>query len=61
MGVVKTKKKSQGELKDRGTVYMFVGYHPSHACDVYRMRNLKSKHIKTFLKVKIQKRKDACH
>jgi hypothetical protein len=47
MGVVTTKKKIQGKLKDRVTVCMFVGYPPNHACDVYRMLNLKTKHIIT--------------
>ena len=45
MGIVTTKKKIQGKLKDRGTVCMFTGYPPNHACDVYRMLNLKTKHI----------------
>jgi len=45
MGIVTTKKKIQGKLKDRGNACMFVGYPPSHACDVYRMLNLKTKHI----------------
>ena len=45
MGIVMTKKKIQGKLKDRGTVCMFTGYPPNHACDVYRMLNLKTKHI----------------
>jgi hypothetical protein len=45
MGIVTTKEKIQGKLKDRGTVYMFVGYPPNHACEVYRMLNLKIKHI----------------
>ena len=31
MGIVTTKEKIQGMLKDRGTVCMFVGYPPSHA------------------------------
>ena len=45
MGIVTTKKKIQGKLKDRGTVCMFAGYPPNHACDVYRMLSLKTKHI----------------
>ena len=45
MGVVTTKEKIQGKLKDRGTVCMFVGYPPSHACDVYRMLNMSTRHV----------------
>jgi hypothetical protein len=45
MGIVKTNKKIQGKLKYRGTVYMYVGYPPNFAFDVYRMLHLKTKHI----------------
>jgi hypothetical protein len=45
MGIVRTKKKIQGKLRDRGTVFMFVGYTPNIACYVNRMLNLKTKHI----------------
>jgi hypothetical protein len=34
----------QGKLKNRGTVCMFVGYASNHACDVYRILNLKTNH-----------------
>jgi hypothetical protein len=44
MGIVTTKKKIQGKLKDRGNACMFVGYPPSYACDFYMMLNLKTKH-----------------
>jgi hypothetical protein len=49
MGIVITKKKIQGKLKDSGTatVCIFVGFHPNHAYDVYRMLNVKTKHIIT--------------
>jgi hypothetical protein len=45
MGVVTTKEKIQGKLKDRGTVCMFVGYPPSHACNIYRMLNMSTRHV----------------
>jgi hypothetical protein len=45
IGIVTTKKKIQGKLKDYGTVRMFVGHPPNHICDVFRMLNLKTKHI----------------
>jgi hypothetical protein len=45
MGVVTTREKIQGKLKDQGTVSIFVGYPPSHACDVYRMLNMSTKHV----------------
>ena len=45
MGVVTTKNNIQGKLEDRGKVCMFVGYPPSHACDVYKMFNLETKRI----------------
>jgi hypothetical protein len=44
LGIVTIKKKIQGKHKDRGTVCMFVGYPPDHACDAYRMLNLKKKY-----------------
>jgi hypothetical protein len=45
MGTLTTKKKVQGNLKDQATVFTFVRYPPNHACDVYRMLNLKTKHM----------------
>jgi hypothetical protein len=45
MGIVTLKKKIQGKLKDQGTIFMFVGYPPNHACNFYRILNLKTKHI----------------
>jgi hypothetical protein len=45
MGVVTTGKKIQGKLEDKGTICMFIGYPPNHACDVYRMFNLNTKQV----------------
>jgi hypothetical protein len=45
MGIMITKNKFQGKLKDQETVCMFVGYPPNHACDVYITLNLKKKLI----------------
>jgi hypothetical protein len=45
MGVVTTKDKIQGKLKDRVTVCMFVGYPPSHACNVYKILKISAKHV----------------
>jgi hypothetical protein len=45
MGIMTEKKKFQGKFKNRGTVWMYVGYRPNHPYDVYRMLNLKTKHI----------------
>jgi hypothetical protein len=45
MGVITTKEKIQGKLKDQGTVCMFVGYSQSHACNVYRMLNMSTRHV----------------
>jgi hypothetical protein len=45
IGILTTKKEIQGKLKDFGTVCIYVGYAPNSACDVYRMLNLKTKHI----------------
>jgi hypothetical protein len=45
IGIVTTKKKIQGKLKDRGTVCIFVRYSPNNSCDSYRIHNLKTKQI----------------
>jgi hypothetical protein len=45
MVIVLTKNKIQETLKDSVTVFMFVGYPPHHACDIYRILTLKTKHI----------------
>jgi hypothetical protein len=45
MDIVMKNKKIQGKLKDCGTVCLFVGYPPNHACDVCRMLNVNTKHI----------------
>ena len=45
IGVVTTKDKIQGKLKNRGTPCMFVGYSAHHAHDVYRMLNLETEMI----------------
>jgi hypothetical protein len=45
MVILTIKKKIYGKLKDLGTVCMFIGYPSNHACDVYGMPNLKTKHI----------------
>jgi hypothetical protein len=37
MDVVTTKDKLQGKLNDSDMMCMFVGYLPSHSCDVYMM------------------------
>ena len=42
IGVVTTKDKIQGKLKNRGTPCMFVGYTENHSSDVYRMLNLET-------------------
>ena len=42
IGVVTTKDKIQGKLKNRGTPCMFVGYTENHSRDVYRMLNLET-------------------
>jgi hypothetical protein len=47
MGIVTTKKKIQGKLKDQVTVCKLVGYSPNCAYVVYRMLYLKIKHIIT--------------
>jgi hypothetical protein len=45
MGVVTTKSDIQGNLTNRGTTCMFVGYSVNHSNDVYRMLKLDSKRI----------------
>jgi hypothetical protein len=45
MCVATTKNKIQGKLSDKETVYVFVGYAVSHADDVYRLLNSKTKSI----------------
>ena len=45
VGLVTTKNKIQGKLRNRGTVCMFVGYSVDHAHDVYRMLNLETNRI----------------
>jgi hypothetical protein len=45
MGIVTTKEKIQGNLKDFVTVYMLFEYPPSNPCDFYRMLNQRTKHV----------------
>jgi hypothetical protein len=37
--------KGQASRKIEGSRHCVVGYPPSHACDVYRMLNMKTKHV----------------
>jgi hypothetical protein len=45
IGVITTKDKIQGKLKNRGTPCIFVGFSAHHAHDVYRMLNFETEMI----------------
>jgi hypothetical protein len=45
INVATTKNKIQAKLRDKGTVWVFVGYAVNHANDVYRLLNPKIKRI----------------
>jgi hypothetical protein len=45
MCVTTPKEKLQSKISDKGTVCIFVGYAMSHADDVYRLLNPKTKRI----------------
>jgi hypothetical protein len=48
IGVVTTKDKVQGKLKNRGTPFIFVGYSVDHANEVYRTFTFNTKSIIQF-------------
>jgi hypothetical protein len=45
IGVVTSKANIQSNWKNRGTLFMFVGYSIHHTNDAYRMMNLNTKSI----------------